>query len=271
MTIIDAPPETPANHEAQLLFQEARRRRRRRWLVSGIVASILLAVLGFTLSATLGRANQGPSLSVARSSSAKPAVVLGDAFSIRPVLCYAPPLTLGSGQAATTDPLPICAPSSQLTATNLEVRLDPSGGNGYTSNAAGVGADPQFARYPSTSPGNDDLNSTVLLPSQSRTQGSGRFVLGPAALTRSAIKSASAQLVNNQWAINITFTDAGAAQWDTLAQQQFHAIIGIDVGGKVASAPVMQPTQTSFSSFNGRMQFSGSFTEKQAKALAASL
>jgi hypothetical protein len=270
MTLIDAPPEKPAPHEAQLLFQEARRRRRRRWLVSGIVASILLAVLGFTLSVTLGGSSRGPSPSVAGSPSAKPAAVLGDTFSIRPVLCYAPPLTVGSGQIANTGLLPACAPSRQLTAANLAVQPDPSPG-GYSSNANRLNADPQFAPYPSTSPSNDNPNSTVLLPLQSTAQSTVRYVLGPAAITRSAVKSANAEMINNQWAINITLTGAGATQWDTLAQQQFHALIGVDVGGEVVSAPIIQPTQTSFSSFNGRMQIVGNFNEKQAQALAASL
>ena len=131
--------------------------------------------------------------------------------------------------------------------------------------------DPQFATYPSTAQSNDNVNDNVLLPASASNQGTERYVLGPAGITRSAIKSARAQLVNNQWVVNITLTDEGAVQWDTLAQEQFHAIIGIDVGGKVVSAPITEPSQTSFSSFNGQMQVSGSFTEQQAKALAAQL
>ncbi len=34
------------------------------------------------------------------------------------------------------------------------------------------------------------------------------------------------------------------------------------------SAPITQPTQASFTSFNGQVQISGSFTEDQAKTLA---
>jgi hypothetical protein len=271
MTLIEAPSENPGVNENQLLFQEARRRRRRRWLISGIVAAILLAALGLTLSATVGQSSRGPSLSMGDSSSAKPATVSSNAFSIRPVLCYAPPLTVGSGQTSSTRPLPTCAPSSELTASNLGVKPDPSNVNGYTSNFNTVRADPQFAGYPSTPLANDNPNDTVLLPAQSSEPGNIRFVLGPAALTRSAIKSASAQLVNNQWAISITLTAEGSTQWDTLAESQFHAIIGFDIGGKVISAPITQPTQSSFSSFNGQMQISGSFNQKQAEALAASL
>jgi len=270
MTVVDAPVDKPKVDEAQLLFQEARQRRRRRWLVSGIVASIALALLGFTLSATLGGGGKGSLPSLSAPLSAKPAAVSSGTFSIRPVLCYAPPYTLAAGQAPITGALPTCASSSQLTATNLGVRPDPNNVNGYTSNSS-VPADPQFATYPSTSQSNSNVNDTVLLPASFSNQGAERYVLGPAGITRSAIKSARAQLIDNQWAVNITFTDQGAVQWDTLAQQQFHAIIGIDVGGKVVSAPITQPSQTSFSTFSGQLQLSGGFTEQQAKALAAQL
>lgn len=270
MTVVDAPIDKPKVDEAQLLFREARQRRRRRWLVSGIVASIALVLLGFTLSATLGGGGKGSLPSLSAPLSAKPATISSGAFSIRPVLCYAPPLSLAAGQAPTTGALPTCASSSQLTATNLGVAPDPNNVNGYRSNSS-VPVDPQFATYPSTAQSNDNVNDNVLLPASASNQGTERYVLGPAGITRSAIKSARAQLVNNQWAVNIILTDEGAVQWDTLAQQQFHAIIGVDVGGKVVSAPITEPSQPSFSSFNGQIQVSGSFTEQQAKALAAQL
>jgi preprotein translocase subunit SecD len=70
------------------------------------------------------------------------------------------------------------------------------------------------------------------------------------------------------WAVNLNLTSAGASQWDTMAKQQFHAIIGIDLDGQVISAPITQPTQQAPTSFNGQVQISGSFTEDQAKTLA---
>ena len=60
----------------------------------------------------------------------------------------------------------------------------------------------------------------------------------------------------------------GLTQWDTLAQQQFHAIIAIDLDGQVISAPITQPSQASLTAFNGQVQISGNFTEDQAKTLA---
>jgi hypothetical protein len=270
VTIVDSPTERSIHDEVQLLFQEARHRRRRRWLISGIVASILLAVVGFTLNATLGHRSSGSLPSLIASSSAKPAGALGGAFSIRPVLCYAPPPSLAAGQSALTGPLPTCAPASELTATNLGVEPDPNNVNGYTSNS-NIPIDPKFAGYQSTSPADANLTGTVLLPAWLPNQGGDRYVLGQAGLTRSAVKSARAQLINNQWAINITFTSEGSVEWDTMAQQQFHALIGIEIGGKVVSAPITQPSQVTFSSFNGHMQITGGFNEQQAKTLAAEL
>ncbi|MGO8871499.1 MAG: protein translocase subunit SecD [Acidimicrobiales bacterium] len=188
----------------------------------------------------------------------------------RPGLCYAPALTLSKGEKPSTGTLPACSASTQLTAANLQVTPNSNNVNGYTSNT-NIQADPQFATYPSTTPDNDDKNATVLLPGSSGTQSSGRYVLAPAGMTGTAVKSANAQLNSGQWTVNLTLTSLGATQWDTLAKQQFHAIIGIDLDGQVISAPITQPTQSSFTSFNGQVQISGGFTEDQAKTLATDL
>jgi preprotein translocase subunit SecD len=184
----------------------------------------------------------------------------------RPALCYAPPLTVAKGKAPSTGALPSCTASTQLTAANLQVTPDSSNVNGYTSNT-NIQEDPQFATYKSSPALNDNKDQTVLLPGTA-AQGTTRYVLGPAGMTGTAVKSANAQLNSGQWAVNLNLTSAGSAQWDALSKQQFHAIIGIDLDGQVISAPITQPTQASWSSFNGQVQISGSFTEDQAKTLA---
>jgi preprotein translocase subunit SecD len=180
----------------------------------------------------------------------------------RPALCYAPPLTLAKGKTASTGALPTCAASSALTATNLAVNTSTQQA---TNNPA---PDAQFATYKSTSALQDDKNATVLLPGTAAT-GSDRYVLGPAGMTGTAVKSANATLENTgQWAVNLNLTGEGATQWNTLAQKQFHAIIGIDLDGQVISAPITLPGQGSFTSFGNSVQISGSFTETEAKTLA---
>jgi preprotein translocase subunit SecD len=186
----------------------------------------------------------------------------------RPVLCdapaYSPP---AKGAASPSGSLPACGSQYQLTAANLDVNTS----TGAPQNA--VPADPVFASYPSTPAGSDyaDRNQTVLLPGTSSSGCSPRCVLGPAALTGNAIASAQASFVNNQWVVDVTFKSAGAAAWDKLAQQQFHAEIGIDLGGTVISAPITLPTQSSFTSFGGHVQISGNFSHTQAANLALDL
>ncbi len=184
----------------------------------------------------------------------------------RPALCYAPAFSVAKGTSPSTGPLPTCSSSSALTQANLQVTPNSNNINGYTSNT-NIPTDPQFAGFPSTPSTSDNKNETVLLPGTSAS-GGGRYVLGPAGLTGTAVHSATAQLVNGQWAVNLNLTGDGAKAWDTMAQQQFHQIIGIDLDGQVISAPITQPSQGSFTPFNGQVQISGNFTEDQAKTLA---
>ena len=184
----------------------------------------------------------------------------------RPALCYAPAFSVAKGKTPSTGALPTCSAATQLTKANLQVTPDSSNVNGYTQNS-NISEDPAFETYKSTPALSDNKNDTVLLPGTA-AEGSGRYVLGPAQMTGTAVKSASAQLNNGQWAVNLVLTGPGSTTWDNLAKQQFHAIIGIDLDGQVISAPITQPTQQSFTPFNGQVQISGSFTEDEAKTLA---
>ncbi|HEX4244289.1 MAG TPA: protein translocase subunit SecD [Acidimicrobiales bacterium] len=192
----------------------------------------------------------------------------------RPAVCYAYPYTVAKGKTSATGPLPACPASSQLTATNIGV-VPNNSAQGYS--APGLNALQQspvqaYAPYKSTTSLNDKKGDTVLLPG---SLGSGlgklRMLLGPAGVTGTAVHSANAQLVQGQWAVDIALTGPGSKAWDTLAQQQFHAIIAIDLDGQVIDAPITQPTQSTFTSFAGQVEISGGFTETQAKNLATDL
>ncbi len=185
----------------------------------------------------------------------------------RPALCYAPAFTVAKGKSPSAGPLPTCATSTALTAANIGVRVDSSNVNGYTSNLGSIQADSQFATYASTSPLHDNKSETVLLPATA-ANGGGRYVLGPAGMTGTAVKSANAQLNNGQWSVNLNLTGDGSTQWQTLATNQFHAIVAIDLDGQVISAPITSPTSSTPTNFAGQVQISGSFTEDQAKTLA---
>lgn len=269
MTITDLPHHRPEVDGAQLLFEEARRRRRRRWFITGIttaVVAVLVAITGFVVS-THGGGTVGPA-TPPPLPAASTAVGSAAAFSLRPVLCYAPAYSVPAGQSPTPGPPPVCAPDSRLTATNIGVVPDSINVNGYSSDT-NVQPDPQFATYPTTPSSTTHPKWEALLPGRPG-ETSVRYVVGPVGLDRGAVAAARVIHSGGQWSVDVTLTARGSAQWDALASDQFHAIVGVVIDGQVVSAPITEPTQRSFTSFDGRFQISG-FTEHQATVIASHL
>jgi preprotein translocase subunit SecD len=197
----------------------------------------------------------------------------------RPVECWAYPQGVPKNSKVKppttgTETIPACTPSLQLTAANLAVTPN-SGPQGYSSNP--VQPDTQYEAYPSTDVEKTNYaTSTVLLPGiggacDGSTQV--RCVLGPAQMTGRSIASAQAtQNQTGQWVVDYTLSGAaGSALWDKVAQANFHQFLGIELDGKVYSAPIIQPTQTTFSSFDGKGEISGSLTQAQAQQLAQAM
>ncbi|HTZ09242.1 MAG TPA: protein translocase subunit SecD [Acidimicrobiales bacterium] len=192
----------------------------------------------------------------------------------RPVLCGAPAYTPpAKGKAPPAGPLPACGSSYQTSTANLGVTPDSSAANGYNANS--VPPDPAFAPYKSNTGENDPRNATVLLPGDpsAGAQQYSRFVLGPAQLEGNAIAKASAVFDTSisGWAVSYTLTGAGSPAWDKVAGENFHKYVAIDLDGYVESAPIIQPTQGTFSSFAGKGEISGNFTQTTAQNLALEL
>ena len=197
----------------------------------------------------------------------------------RPVECYAYPEATPKGSKAKVLPrgigtIPACTTSSQLTAANLAVTPNNSP-QGYSSN--NVPPDQQYEVYPSTSVDKPDYaTSTVLLPGINGAcdgQAVVRCVLGPSQMTGHAIGSATATLnQTGQWVVDYTLAgSAGSALWDKVASENFHLPLGIELDGDVYSAPIIQPTQASFTSFAGRGEISGNLTQADAQNLAQAM
>jgi preprotein translocase subunit SecD len=197
----------------------------------------------------------------------------------RPVLCFAYPQGVPKGSKATSLPrgyetIPACTASSELSQANLDVTPNNSS-QGYSSN--NVAPDSQYIDYPSTSvdkPGYE--TSTVLLPglaASGSANGGERYVLGPAQMTGHSIASASAtQDQTGQWVVDYSLAgSAGSALWDKVAQENFHQLLGIELDGVVYSAPIIQPSQSSFTSFDGKGEISGSLTQADAQNLAQAM
>jgi preprotein translocase subunit SecD len=210
----------------------------------------------------------------------------------RPVLCSAYPLTLTKATPATktkkAEPaekslsgngkLPTCGASYAYTSANLAVTPN-SSVQGYSSNLGNIGPDPGFAQYRSTTTDAPDYqHKTVLLPTLpgkgTTLQNDLRYVLGPAQMTGTSIGSAVAQQSQTgAWEVNYTLKGAaGSKLWDTVAQENFHMVLGIELDGVVQSAPLIQPTQDTFTSFDGQGTINGgNMTEADAKSLAQAM
>ena len=211
----------------------------------------------------------GSSVVVTGTKLKVPAAALAQTghFYIRPVLCGAPAYTPSDSHPGTEPgPLPTCGPDA-TTAANLDVNVD-TGIPAHT-----IPPDPVFAPYPSTQ---DDNPQRVVLLADNPAAGAQqypRFVLGRASPGATAIAKAEAVFdgADDQWNVAYTLTPAGSLAWDRVAQANFHQYLAIDLDGLVESAPLMQPTEYAYTSFEGKGEISASFTPVSARSLAAIL
>jgi hypothetical protein len=260
--------QDPRTEPIEALIPEARHHQRRRY-ARGAVALAVCAVLaaGLTGAAVIFF---GPASG--SKAQVSPVTVVdahpGGQVYFRPVLCTAP-LYNPSASTATTSGLS-CSAASALTAQNLNVSPGSSPAGFSTNNVA---PDQALADVPSTTPAVEKASETVLVPAVGPQRNDAvRYVLGPAEMTSRLIKAASVERTGvGAWVINYTMNSAGSALWDKVAQENFHQEIGIDLDGVVYSTPLIQPAQSSFSSFEGRGEISGSLTKAEAIRLAHAL
>ena len=193
----------------------------------------------------------------------------------RPVWCYAPQYQAPKKDSKVAPtPLPTSGSACgqyELTAANLGVKPNSNAQNGYTSN--NIGADASYLETPTTAQDNDDPSKPVILPPLANSGFTGRYLLGPSQLSGHAVKSAVAQQdQTGAWVVNYTLTGPGSSEWDKVASDNFHQLVAIELDGVVQSAPIIQPTQGSFTSFGGQGEISGgNMTEAQAKNLALAM
>lgn len=221
-------------------------------------AAVLILVVALLTAGALHRSSQQPS----------PVHRTGYAFSVRPVRCFAPHDDAAAGPSrpgAVT-----CTPRSSLTASAIGITPIPGSSAGYTSNLGALQPDAQLSDVPSTPATHVTPQATVLLPG-APGGGTERYVLGPAGITGADVASAKAVETDGQWSVLVVLTPTGATAWDDLAHQQFHALIAVVLHDQVLSAPVVQPVQSSFTAFGGRLEVSGNFTRAQAVAAAQAI
>ena len=183
----------------------------------------------------------------------------------RPVLCeVAQP---SKKATAYNGSIPACASTYTWSEANLAVTPNNSP-QGYGFNSLSI--DPSYTSIKTTKPADDNPHNNVILP-ELGSPGT-RYLLGPSELTGQAIGKAVAQQDTlGQWVVNYTLTKKGSPEWDTVADKNFHQALAIELDGVIQSAPLIQPTQSTFTSFDGSGEISGSFTEQSAKNLAIAM
>jgi preprotein translocase subunit SecD len=175
--------------------------------------------------------------------------------------------------AGSTTPTPTVPPTA---GSNPATTVPPSA-------AASICNSSTAALVPTTPVSQDDKTASVILPVDAKAfpqSPTVRYVLGPADMTGSAVSNASSALdpTTGQYAVQLTLTSKGAAQFDNIASSRYAAyktntssppassLEAFELDGVVESAPTFQAA-----SFNGNVQITGSFTSGQASALANEL
>jgi preprotein translocase subunit SecD len=194
----------------------------------------------------------------------------------RPVLCAVPPYDKFVTSAQPALSVASCGPSA-LTTASVQVTPSKQSPLGYIDRIPQPAIILEGER--TTKPAHDAAAKVVLLgglPGSSlyaatATSKGVRYVLGPAVMTSRAIASATVTKSAGRWIVEWTTTPSGLARWDRVAQENFHRLLALDVGGVVVTAPIIEPTQAGFTSFNGRGQVSGNWTQAEATRIATAM
>jgi len=235
---------------AEVLIPEARQRQRYRR--SAIVVSLMALLAGAVVAVLITLTSSG---SGTPRDASRPPSVAGAGLAtvlIRPVQCFTLPVFPAPKKSG---PLPSCA--DPLTARALDVTPNASG-QGYSSST--VGLDPALAGYPTSARDTPDRN--VLLAALwpwnvTNVAGKQKYLLGPSEMRLSGANVGSVGVQKNrvgEWVVTIHLTSDAAATWDRVAQENFHQFLAIDMSGKVVSTSLVQPTRSSYMSFNGALQ-----------------
>ena len=174
---------------------------------------------------------------------------------IRSVTCYA---GLQSGPLS-SGLLPSTCSSPRYAAPTAPPVNPAGGGTSSGSPILTSPPDPVLAAFATTTPAQDAASpdSSALLPvlsaNGSTTQ---RYLVGPTLETLSS-KVASASVAHvkfSGWIVTIRLNQHEARIWNQVASEYFHRQLAVDLNGVIVTAPLIEPMNPSFSSFDGEMQ-----------------
>jgi hypothetical protein len=191
---------------------------------------------------------------------------------IRSVTCYAG----AQSGLVSTNPLPTTCSGPQYAAPTVTPSDSSTGGTASGFTMPTTEPDPALSAYATTTAAQDAAspNASALLPVlNSGTSATQRYLVGPTLVTLSS-KVASATIVyapmSGGWIVNVRLNPNESQLWDQVAAEYFHRQLAIDLNGVIVEAPLIQPTNSSFSSFDGQMQLLA-VTKSGAYDLAAVL
>ena len=193
---------------------------------------------------------------------------------LRPVLQMgqAQTTTTVAGGSSTTTVAGAPTPTTADKVTTSSTLAEPTGGVGSSRHPAAVTT--TTVASPGTTVATDPTtgleSGQEILPA---AKGDALYLVGPAAANGEVFeKEAKAEINNGGWVVVVTLRSGadGEDKWNALARTCFDGgatcptkQIAIALDGKVISAPVVQTPQ-----FDGNVQISGNFTQKEAGDLA---
>lgn len=146
-------------------------------------------------------------------------------------------------------------------------------GRGHTTSAPAAG--PALVAYPSTLTAGANAGHSTLVHSLVGKPGTAtRHLVGPHVVTMSHrdAKPANVTTKNGSSTVHIVFTQAGAERWDTVPSANFLIDVAFLLGYHVLSDPTIEPTNTSFTTLDGKVQILfGNLSAAQAHQFASSL
>ena len=236
---------------------------RRSFTVASVVTFVLLVASALVSLSPSPSGLRTPAAGAAGVHRSGPAV--SDVVSAPPVLCSA---SAGSSSVATPAP-----PLPESCHAPYTVGGMASLASGAVTNAPVP--DPTLAAYPSTlttiakGGHSDPLGSTA-----GRSGTAARGLLGSSLITLSHhnAKPANVPTKNGPPTVHIVFTQAGAERWDAADSGELHRDVTFPVGDHVPSDPTLEPTNTSLTTFDGKVQIlTGNLSAARAHQFASSL
>lgn len=171
-------------------------------------------------------------------------------LQLRPADCWVPARST-SGRPVAIASSGSCAPRNELSRANLD---DHPADNPRGYSVRSVAPDRLLAGAPTTAPRDVRPSSQVLLAA---SRGSGdptaRALLGPAAMDQADLYTTGIATEAGRWFVALATVPGEAGRLDALLLGSFHQFVAVVFDDVVVSAPLVEPSQNTWSSPAGQI------------------